>query len=569
MALGMAGAIICGAIAPQAAVAQEATTLKDATGALQVEAPGRWRPRDSSHSFEASGFLGGVKSARMFGDIYRAIPTAAGAMKRWKEARKGLGDSPTFTDHDGDANRVISYSAEKKVLDFVRVVEGQGMSAAVWVRLKGAPGELTTEGFAVLESARIAAPATEKPAGGSAGEKPEPEPEELTKYQDKELRIELSLPAAFKKRKEVELGHRRLLSLRGPVGKDDDAYIDVYAFDAFDRVDAVGFSWIAEERRGWEKPVQIDGSPPDFKILVEDELWTRHIRLLDTVGGIFAIKVDVESECDPAAARFLDHTIASGFKVLKERSEEIATPSGFKPLEGKTHMIFAEGGGSFGEDFAKEAATVEGHVKDLLGLAPQGGRQGYVRVFKNQDSLDTAVRGLGYDPGDSAYWVQARRMVYTHANAMGGAQSHATLLFELTREAVQRRFGFPAPFWVEYGAAFVVAASAHNKGRMDQAHPGLIVAARGAAAGTVDYEQLRFWTHEDSVENGERRAIAYTSVAFLGTKSGPSKSFTPSFKKYLKKLATTGDPAAANKVFDLAKGPEFVDEWKRFVRQKL
>ncbi len=552
-------------VGPAVARAGQTTVLKDKTGYLTLEAPGRWRSVPSGGAaFRATGFLGGVKRVEIQARLHSDITDATELSKGWHKKRSNAGDEVAITAHGTDGLRWIAHSAKRNTVDYVRALAGADRGAVVWVRANGAPGTIDGEAFALLDKVRLAKP---KPKAEEKPPEDEKKPEKPT-FEDTERIVKLVLPEGFTLNKDVKPTSRRVISVKGTVGTDDDAYLDVYAFPEFDRLDALGWWWVNREQRGWGgRPLEFKGVPPTFKILPEDETWTRHVRLLETPAGLYGIKLDVESKADTAADELLGDLVhRKGFSVLRKRPEKPVPPEGTTPHEGATHTVFVPAG-TTPDAFGKEGARAAELVDSISDLKPRDGRRGVVRVYATQDALDTAVRVLGHAPGEAAYWVPARRQVYTHAKALSETASVARLRFELAREAFQRRVGFRPPFWIEYGTAFLASATAYNKGRADQAHPDLLVAARDAIATSIIFEHVRFWLSEESATNVERSAIAWGTLLILTEGSGPARKWDAALKDYVKRLLETARPDLANKAFDLSKDAAFVEEWKKAIRK--
>lgn len=547
-------ALACaGAPAPAA----ESTPLRDETNVLRLDAPGTWRPLDGPYAFAAAGFLAAVKRTEVFAVLYADLKDASLAAKRWKDARVASAPAAEFTNPRGDPLRWISVEPSKKTVDYCRALEGVGMSAVVWARLTGEPGVAQEEAFALLDAATL-----ERPGG--------PVPKTATQaFKDRDHALELSLPPAFQERKPpVNPSERVVLTLKGPVGSDPEASLDVYAMPDFDRADACGWWWIEGERRGWRSQgVRVEGEPPSFRVLVNGETWTRHVRVLPTKAGVYALRLDVESAADEAGAAFLDELVeGKSLAVTKPRSESPVAGPGLARLDAEAHVVLHEVDPAAATAIGAEAGLADAAVGKVLGLAPADSRKGVVRIVKD-DGMDAVLRPLGGPAGRSAWWSVGTREVIARQGVLATDATRAELAYEAAREAAQRRFGFRPPFWVEHGVARLAESAAYQKGRLDQVHPGLADSARDAVGVNIDFETVRWWTEADSGGNPEREAIVWGFWLLFTEPGAVSQKWAEPLKSYLAKLRQTGSPAAATRAFPYERDAELVEDFKKRMKK--
>jgi hypothetical protein len=558
-------------VAILAAPAQAKTTeLADESGVLQIDAPGRWREQKSDRSISANGFLGGIKRAELFAQLYDDLTSAEAAARRWKEARSKEGGDPVY-EHTGDVNRWTAHSASEGTIDYVRALDGAGKAAVVWVRLSGAPGTADADAKALLDAARLAAPTAEQPgATETPGEKPPAEGPAAggTEYKDPDFRVRIRLPEAFTPRKDVTPAYPRAVSLSGPVGSDAEAFFDLYVFDSFDRADACGKWWKESERMGWSQGVHIEGDVTAFRVEVRDETWTRHVRIVATDAGVVGIKLDVASQAEKAALEVVDGALAT-LEVLKKRPSVPAAPPGMKAVEGEKSVLqHALPDGADPADFQFQADVVEEHVTAVTGLARPDDRRAVLRVYRDAKTLLAALRPLGFKEEQHAHWSVRDRVVLTHAGAFDGDDAAlAAVRMELARAALQRRLGFRAPFWVERGVGHLIASAAFNKGRIDQPHPKLVKAVADAAPSGMELQSVRWWSHEGSVGHPERAAISWSYVHFFLHGGAAGRKYVESWTAYMTQLQATGDPVEAGSAFDFARETEMAEDWQLWARK--
>jgi hypothetical protein len=542
------------------ATAQENTPLADKTGTVELQAPGNWSLERSDHTLAASGFLG-LTRAQIFVQVYAqtaSADVAGGKWKKWREARA----KAAYLPYEGDARRWTTQG--KRSTEFVRVLAGPGASAVAWVALKGPPSGLESDAFAILGTVKF----TKKGPGAAAGGGGDEKSAAPKTYKDPDFRIEITLPAGLQKDGETKTDLRRFLALRGTLGDDAEAYLDVYSFPAYDRAEAVAHWWRETERRGWADAVRIEGDGTDFRVLIQDRTWNRYVRIMATKAGVYAVKIDVEADSEGDALELLEQIESKGaLEVLEARPQEPRVPQGFKAVaDHPTHAIFAADGVD-ATKLSKVIQRADVLVGELTKLEPWEQRRGQVHIHADQAAFDAAVRTRGGTKGAAAYWSEGERIVHTHAAALGMAAGKEQLLLALGREAVARRLGFPAPFWIEYGIGQMVASSAGNKGRATGVYEALEEAAGNGAAGTVDFETARWWTHADSRTNKHRLAMAWAFTMFILEGGQVSKKWSPSFHAYMDALRDSGDPAEASKAFKFARHGEFVEEFKKRMRK--
>ena len=558
--------------APLAVPARAGTTeLADESGTLRIAAPGKWREQKSAVSIAANGFLGGIKRAELFGALYSDLKTADAAVRRWKEARTKEASDTTYT-HSGDVNRWTAHSAGAGIVDYARALDGAGKAAVVWVRMSGAPGAAEADAKVLLDAATLALPEAAAPAGGATapagGAADGQEGVAGIVHKDPEFRIQIRLPESLSVRKDVVPDGRRVVSVIGAVGSDPEAFFDMYVFDDFDRADACGKWWREAERMGWRQGVKIDGDTTSFKADVQDEVWTRHVRIVATDAGIVGMKLDVASQAEQAALKLIEQVLAS-LEVLKPRPALPVAPPGMKTITSDKsvlqHELPEDGPGP--KDFQFEADVVEDHVAAISGLEAPAGGKAVLRVYKDAAALKNALRPLGVKGEPAAYWWVREGAVLTHGGALADADGKAVLRMELARASLKRRLGFRAPFWLERGIGHMVASAAYNKGRIDQPHPGLVRAVADAAPSGVEFQSVRWWNHEDSAAHPEREAIAWSYVHFFLHGGAVGRKWVDQFHALVAGLKTSGDPVEAGAAFDFSRETELAEDWQLWARK--
>jgi hypothetical protein len=567
--VGLALLVAVGALGAATTAWAATTELADESGVLQIDAPGKWREQKGDIAISASGFLGGVKRAELFGIVYDDLKSADAAARRWKEARTAEADDAVYT-HAGDTSRWTAHSAAAGSVDYVRALADGERAAVVWVRLSGAPGVADSDAAALLDGARLGAPPEEPAAGGTAGggETGEGAGAEPTGgvHKDPDFRIQIHLPETFTLRKEVERDGRRMISARGPVGSDPEAFFDLYIFDEFDRADACGKWWREAERMGWRQGIQISGDPTSFKAEVRDEVWTRHVRIVATDAGVVGIKLDVASQAEATALKLID-TVLGSLEVLKPRPDLPAAPPGLKSVTSEKSVLQHEVSDDAAKDFLFEADVVEDHVAAISGLGTRSPRLALVRVYEDASALAHALRPLGVKDGSEAHWWVREGAVLTHGQALESDAGKAAVRMELTRASLQRRLGFRAPFWLERGIGHMVASAAYNKGRVDQPHPLLVGAVADAAPSGVELQSVRWWTHEGSAAHPEREAIAWSYVHFFLHSGAVGRKWVEQYEAFVQQLQTTGDPVEAGAAFDFSRETELAEDWQLWARK--
>lgn len=543
-------------------LADTSTRLVDQSEQLALRAPGTWRKEPTELALKASGFMG-VYRAELYAELYEAEPNPDAAARTWKAKREERGDGPTHSPQEGDPRRWVTRSGKGDLTEYCRAVPGIGKTAVVWIRIGRAPGEVDADAFAILASAEISAPAT-------AEVKP-PTADPVADFEwmkDPEHRIEIRLPKGFWRNAEVTPGLRRAGSWVGPMGSDPEAYVDLYAFPDFNRLEAAGWWWVARERRGWHQGVRIEGEPPIFRVMVEDETWNRLVKIVPTDAGIFAVRVDVEAGSDKAAATFLEGMyVGEGIRVLKPLEKDPKPPQGFQIVEHDSHRVFSEVPADKCAEVLRSASMAEVTVAKIMGLEPWDGAKGVIRIHADQQSLDNAARPFGAKDGTPVFWNVGQRVIMTHAGAAADLEGRGRLQFEFARESVQRRLGFRAPFWLEHGIAHLVEAAVHNKGRLDLVHRPMVEPGQNAAGGSLDFESVRWWSREESEGNREREAVAW-GLLFLFTEGSPAtKKWEAAFLQYVRVLRETGRPDRAEAAFEFARDAELVADWKDRMRK--
>jgi hypothetical protein len=550
-------------LAAMTARADETTHLSDESGALQVDLPGTWRTLDGKFAFAASGFVGGVKRTEVYAVVYADLKDADAAAKRWRDARTAEVRGVEFTNPGGDASRWIVIEPGKKTVDYGRALAGADVAAVVWARITGEPGAMDTEVFALLDRAKL-----EKAVATGADGKSGATDTHVVK--DREFALELTLNKALAERKDVDPPEERLvLALKGAVGADKEAFLGVYAFPDFDRADAATWWWIEQERRGWQKSgLRVEGGPPAFKVLVNGETWTRHVRVLPTKAGVYALKLDVESACDQAGAALLDDLVETrSLVVTRPRPDAPVPPPGSAKTETAAHFVLSEAAAEEADAIAKDALWADETVGKVLGLDALDGRKGVLRVMKDQAAMDAALRPLGGPAARAAWWSVRTREVFCRAGVLAADKTLAEFLFETSRESVRRRFGFRPPFWVEYGVGHLLESGAYNRNRIDQTLPTLNESARDSVGVNIEFESVRWWSESDSATNPERNAIAWVLWLMLTEEGAVAQKWAEPLKAYLVSLRQTGNPGEATKVFPYDRDADLVEEYKRRVKK--
>ncbi len=553
-----------------AALAAETEDVTDSGGVLRVAAPAAWRAQPSATGFTATGFLG-VKRCELFGEIFPAAAGAADAATKWKQRRTAERPAVQFLPSPADPLRWIAYDAPAGVVDYVRSLEGAGTQAVVWLRMNGSPGPNDAPAYELLATARLEKPAP-KPAGPTGAEKaPEPESPAVEKFKDRAFAVELTVPKGFTERKDLPASvhsERRVLALEGPLGADAKAFLDLYAFPDFDRADAVTWWWAEAERRGWADGVAVEAAPPALRVIPAGTTWTRLVRVIDTAAGFHALKLDIDTTAEAAGRDLLDRLATNGLTVLKPRlPDDGPPPAGVTALDGPTHRVLHEGDPAEATALLRDAATVDAIVTELLGPDAVPTRRGILRVHKDQLGLDAAAKAQGGPAGVAAWWAAGRREVLTRAGVATSRDTQSELWRELARDSIQRRLGFPGPWWLETGVALVAASAPINKGRTDLPHPALVEKARNAATGTIEFEIVRWWPHETSRGIAEREAIAWGFVFLIAERGPLADKWDDSLRAYVKRLRETGNPAEATKAYDFAREAEMVEDWKKRMRK--
>lgn len=556
-------------VAALVASAAETTHLEDASGVLTLDAPGSWRVLKGDYAFSASGFIAGVKRTELYGRLYADAKDEAAAAKKWRDARTAESPSIEFTNPGGDATRWIAVESAKRSVEYGRALAGAGKAAVVWAKLNGEPGSVDADVFAVLDAAKLdkpgagaAAPAATGGADKTAGD--------TRTAKDREFAIELTVPKTMVDRKEdPPLSDRVVLSLKGPVGADPDACLDVYALPDFDRTDAAGWWWIESERRRWKKlGIKAQGEPPSFLLLPGGQTWTRHVRVLPTKAGMYAIKLDIESSADKAGDAFLDTLVeGKGLAVLKPRPDRPPVPPGATPIENDAWLVFNEADPAEGDALAKDALATDAAVGKALGLDAFEGRKGAIHVLKDQGALDAALRPLGGPPGRAAWWSVKTREVLCRAGIVGAEKSHAEFVYECAREATRRRFGYRPPFWVEHGIGHFVETGAYTKGRLDQTNPSLSESAHNCVSSGLEFEVIRWWTEEDSGGNPEHEAVVWGLWLVFNEEGTVAQKWADLVKTYVQALRRIGKPADATKLWPYERDGELIDEFKKRMKK--
>lgn len=543
--------------------AEDTTHLADESGALQLDAPGAWRALDGKYAFAASGFIGGVKRTELYALVYADLKDAEAAGKRWRDARSAEVRGVEFTNPGGDSLHWIAIEPGKKTVDYGRALAGADVAAVVWARITGEPGAMDADVFALLDHAKL----EKAVATGAADAKAAAETQVV---KDRDFALELTVPKALAERKDVDPPEERLvLALRGPVGTDKEAFLGVYAMPDFDRADAAGFWWIEQERRGWQTSgMKVEGEPPAFKVLVNAETWTRHVRILPTKAGLYALKLDIESSADQAGAALLDVLVEGrALAVTRPRPDVPVPPPGSTKSETDAHVVLSEAPAEEADAIAKDALWADQTVGRVLGLDALDARKGVLRVMKDQAAMDAALRPLGGPAGRAAWWSVRSREVYCRAGVLAADKTRAEFLFEITREAARRRFGFRPPFWVEYGVGHLVESGAYNRNRVDQTLPTLQESARDSVGVNIEFESVRWWTEADSAGNPERNAIAWVIWLMFTEEGAVAQKWAEPLKAYVTKLRQTGNPAEATKTFPYDRDADLVEEYKRRVKK--
>ena len=543
--------------------ADEQTHLSDETGALQIDLPGTWRALDGKYAFAASGFIGGVKRTELYAVVYADVKEAAAAGKRWRDGRAAEVRGVEFTNPGGDELHWIAVEPGKKTVDYGRALAGADVSAVLWARITGEPGAMDADIFALLDRAKL-----EKAVATGAGEKKGAADTHVVK--DRDFALELTVGKDIAERKDVDPPEDRLvLALKGPVGSDKEAFLSVYAMPDFDRADAAGWWWIEQERRGWQRSgARIDGEPPAFKVLVNAETWTRHVRILPTKAGVYAVKLDVESASDQAGAALLDELVEGrSLAVARPRPDVPVPPAGTAKTETDSHVVFSEAAPEESDAIGKDALWADQNVGRVLGLDSLDARKGVLHVMKDQAAMDAALRPLGGPAGRAAWWSVRSREVFCRAGVLGADKTRGEFLFETTREAVRRRFGFRPPFWVEYGVAHLVESGAYNHNRIDQTLPTLQESARDSVGVNIEFEAVRWWTEAESAGNPERNAISWVIWLMFTEEGTVAQKWAEPLKAYIASLRKTGNPAEATKVFPYDRDADLVEEYKRRVKK--
>jgi hypothetical protein len=389
---------------------------------------------------------------------------------------------------------------------------------------------------------------------------------EPRKVKDPEFRVEFSVPGEFTPVSGARPTGNRFALLEGPIGDDPAARIDLLAFPGFDRVEALIAWWREGERAGWVDATKVETSVTGLRVLVDGRTWNRLIRIYPSEAGIYAVKIDVEASAEKDALAVLDALEKGGIRVLSPRTDPPAPPQGFTVVESPTHHVFVEGGAKVDKIVAAIAAA-DALVAPILGLEPWRSRKGEVVVYANQDALDVAVRPFELEKGRACHWSPDLRRVLTHAQAFAAKDAEARLFYVLARDALHRRLGFPAPFWLDRGLGELAAGASTNKGRLDVPAAEWVEGARNAAGGIVDIESLLWWRDESSADNKERLAVAWSFMFFLSEGGSASKKWDPYFRNYLDVLRRTGDASAAAASFPYDRNSELADELKKRMRR--
>ncbi len=547
------------------------TVLKNAGDTIEATLPGKWRQQKVERGISAAGFLG-VKRAEFFAHVDEKAEFKNGAVDTWKAWRTAAGGAPAYAaveTPDGGGTRFTAHSEEQGTVEYVRVVGGPGVIAVAWVKVSGAPGVVAEECWATLANLSVGKRALPPEAGGgesggeSGGEAPE-KPKGLV-LKDPGLRISLTFPDGFKKRKDVQPAGARAIAATGKVGTDEHAYIDVYLLDSFKRTDAAGHWWREAERRGWLEPIRIDGTLLSFTLEVQDETWTRHVRIIDTSAGIVALKVDSESQTKKSASAFIDMMVAK-VEVLKKLNDPPRPPIDFKVVPGKGVTVHAESA-SIADALRLEAEEIDEQVQELTGLEPRAGRKAVVVVYATREKLIAAQKLARLDVNAAGEFDPRAGVVRTFAKPFVETADRQRLREEMARDALHRRLGYRAPWWLERGAALLIGNGAHHRGRINRPHPELLEGARDAAGGTVEFEATRWWLESESIGNPERDAVLWSFMFLLSLDAPPGKKWREPFRSYCRELQSSGDVVTASKVFDFSKEQEFIDEWKTWVRK--
>lgn len=537
--------------------AESNTRLDDPTGTVEIQAPGTWRKEKSDHTIGASGFLG-VQRAKVFVQVYAGTAAASDALEKWKTWRTSVGET-AFTPVEDDALRLVSRA--RLSTEFVKALAGTGKCAVAWVQIGGSPSGIDDEAFAVLDTLAWIVP--KAPEGGEKVEKPAVEPR---KVKDSEFRVEFTLPGEFAPVSGERPEGRRFALLQGPIGDDPAARLDLYAFPGFDRVDALIAWWREGERAGWVDASKVETNATGLRVLVEGRTWNRLVHVYPTEAGLYAVKIDVEASAEKEALALLDSLEKGAIRVIAPRKDPPVAPQGFTPVEHATHHVFVEGGAKVDKLLGVIAAAEE-LVAPLLPLEPWNGRKGEVLVYANQEALDTAVRPYELEKGKVCHWSPSLRRVLTHAGALSAKDAEPLLYAAIARDALHRRLGFPAPFWLDHGIGELAAGAAENKGRLSVPSARWVEGARDAAGGIIDIEALLWWREESSADNKERMAVAWSLVFFLAEGTSTSKKWEPFYKAYLESLRKTGDPAVAANAFPYDRNSELAEELKKRMRK--
>jgi len=525
--------LVCVALAAPAAQAAD-TPLADSEGLVRATLPGKWREAKTSIGIAAAGFLG-VKRAEFFAIPDVVNDDVAGAAESWKKSRTARGGEPTYAGVEGEGLRFTAHSAARGTVEYVSVVTGNGATAVAWIRVAGAPGVVAEEAWAAL--ARVETGKKAAPLRSGEGGEEEPAASDELEVKDPALRIAVTFPAGFKKRKDAPPAGARVIAVTGKVGSDEHAYVDVYLLDSFKRTDAAGHWWREAERRGWFPPIQIAGSLLSFTLEVQGETWTRHVRIIDTPAGVVALKVDAESQTKKSAAAFIEMMVAK-VEVLQKLDDPPHPPIDFKVVEGKGVTVHAESE-SIADALRREAEEVDAQVQALTGLEPRGGRNAVVVVYASREKLVSAQKLAGLDVNAAGEFDPRAGVVRTFAKPFAETVDRQRLREELARDAMHRRLGYRAPWWLERGAALLIGSGAHHRGRINRPHPDLLEGARDAAGGTVEFEATRWWLESESIGNPERDAVLWSYMFLLSLDAPPGKKWREPFQSYCRELQSS------------------------------
>jgi hypothetical protein len=314
--------------------------------------------------------------------------------------------------------------------------------------------------------------------------------------------------------------------------------------------------------------VKVTGEPPSFLVLPNGETWSRHVRILPTKAGVYALKLDVEAASDKAGAAWLDDLVEGrSLAVLRPRAEPPMAPPNTTRLDNDGWCVFHEVEPDAAEALAKEALFADQAAGRVLGLEQYEAKKGTLRVMKDQAALDAAVRPLGGIAGRAAWWCGKTREVYTRAGVLSNEKTKGEFLFEAAREAVRRRFGYRPPFWVEHGVAHLVESAAYNKGRIDLIDPPLAESAHNSVGGNIEFETVRWWTHEESAGNPEREAIAWGLWLLFTEEGSVAQKWAEPLKAYIAKLRQTGNPVEATKLYAFERDADVIEDFKKRMKK--